>query len=178
MGYRLPMAEMTERVAEAAHEEAARYAHGAPRPLRGYAIILSTYGTAVGGLVGIARLTGRRPPDGINPWELTLLGLATHKISRLIAKDPVVSPLRAPFTRFEGTSAESELAEEVRGHGLRHAVGELVTCPFCTAPWVATGLSAGLVFSRRGTRLVAAAAAAVGISDFLQYAYAQVQQRT
>ncbi|MFD7922153.1 DUF1360 domain-containing protein [Streptomyces sp. NPDC059740] len=44
-----------------------------------------------------------------------LLAAATHKLSRLVAKDPITSPLRAPFTRYQGTSAPSELAEEVRG---------------------------------------------------------------
>ena len=46
--------------------------------------------------------------------------MATHKLSRIIAKDPVTSPLRAPFTTFEGTSGPAELAEEPSsGQGLR-----------------------------------------------------------
>src|SRR6266568_6180594 len=53
---------------------------------------------------------------------------------RLITKDPVTSPLRAPFTVFEGQEGQAELKEEVRGHGARKAVGELVTCPFCSIP--------------------------------------------
>jgi Protein of unknown function (DUF1360) len=32
-------------------------------------------------------------------------------------RNPVTSPLRAPFTRYSGTSGEAELAEEVRGRG-------------------------------------------------------------
>ena len=31
--------------------------------------------------------------------------------------------------------APAELADEVRGHGARHAVGELFTGPFCLAMW-------------------------------------------
>ena len=49
----------------------------------------------------------------------------------------MTSPLRAPFTRFEGASGHAEVAEEVREHGgVKHAVGELLTCPFCLAQWV------------------------------------------
>jgi hypothetical protein len=50
-------------------------------------------------------------------------------------------------------------------------VGELVSCPFCVGVWIATGLSAGLVFAPRLTRLVATAASAVAAADFLHLAY-------
>jgi hypothetical protein len=71
---------------------------------------------------------------------------ATHKLSRLLTKDPVTSPLRAPFASYEGTSGPAELREEARGEGGRKTVGELVTCPFCASVWVATGFTAGLLF--------------------------------
>ncbi|MFA1547804.1 DUF1360 domain-containing protein [Actinomadura chokoriensis] len=103
-------------------------------------------------------LTGRRlrgGPPAIGLTDLALMTITTHKVARLIAKDPVTSPLRAPFTRHSGTAGPSELAEEVRGRGVRHAVGELITCPFCTAQWVATAYAAGLVFVPQATRLPA-----------------------
>lgn len=108
---------------------------------------MGAYGGVVGALSAAVRLSGRRLPDRISPSDLALLSVATHKISRLIAKDPVTSPLRAPFTRFAGTSGEAELAEEVRGQGPRKAVGELVTCPFCLGQWVATAFAFGLVLA-------------------------------
>ena len=107
---------------------------------------------------------------------MLLAGVATHKVARLITKASVTSPLRAPFTRFAGTSGPAELAEEVRGTGLRKAVGELVTCPFCVGEWVATGLTAGLVLAPRATRAVAAVFVELTIADFLQLAYAAAQQ--
>jgi hypothetical protein len=62
--------------------------------------------------------------------------------------------------------------EEVRGgDGVRHAVGELLSCPFCLAMWTAGGLTAGLVFAPRMTRYAATALTAVTASDFLQLAY-------
>jgi hypothetical protein len=103
--------------------------------------------------------------------------VATHKLSRLIAKDTVTAPLRAPFTRFEGPQGQGELHEEVRGHGARHTLGELLTCPFCLAQWVATAFAAGLVFAPRPTRLVASTFATVAISDALQNVYAFLQKK-
>jgi hypothetical protein len=52
----------------------------------------------------------------------------------------------------------------------------LLSCPFCLAVWVATGLTGGLVLAPRLTRLVATALTAVAASDFLQMAYATAQQ--
>jgi hypothetical protein len=92
------------------------------------------------------------------------------------AKDAVTSPLRAPFTQYQGPSGDAELGEEVRGTGLRHSIGELVSCPFCLSVWVATGFAAGLVFAPRFTRLAATTFTAVAVSDALQLGYAAAQQ--
>lgn len=39
------------------------------------------------------------------------------------------------------------------GRGAQKTIGELVTCPFCTSVWVATGFTAGMIFLPRATRL-------------------------
>jgi hypothetical protein len=133
---------------------------------------MATYSAVVTGLAGAARLTGRGlPDDPMSARDVVVAAAATHKLSRLLAKDPVTSPLRAPFTSFAGTSGPAELAEDVRGQGAQKTVGELVTCPFCTGIWVATGLSAGLVFAPRATRLVAGTFAALAGADVLQFAH-------
>jgi hypothetical protein len=151
------------------------YRHGEHRPLAGYSALMSVYLTGVGATAAAARAAGKEAPAGISPWDLAQLSLATHRISRTITKDPVTSPLRAPFAQYEGTSAPAELTEEVRGEGLRHSAGELITCPFCIAQWVATGLTAGLVLAPRATRLVTATFSAVALADFLQYFYVATQ---
>jgi hypothetical protein len=137
---------------------------------------MAAYASAVGLIAGAARFTGREIPDGMSVTDVALAAAATHKLSRLLAKDPVTSPLRAPFTSYEGTSAASELDEEVRGEGARKAIGELVTCPFCIGLWVATGFTAGLVYLPRTTRLTTGTLAAVAGADALQYAYSWLQQ--
>jgi hypothetical protein len=140
------------------------------RPLGGYLVVLGVYGGVTGGLAMLAKALRLRPPEP-SVTDTVLLSLATHKLSRLLTKDAVMSPLRAPFTRYEEPAGDGELMESVRGHGVQHAAGELITCPFCIGVWVATGLSAGLVFAPRLTRLVCTTLTAVAISDGLQLVY-------
>ncbi|MCA2185098.1 DUF1360 domain-containing protein [Nonomuraea cavernae] len=141
------------------------------RPLKSYLRILTVYGGAVATGIAVAALTGRRAPERVGPMDLALMAACTHKVSRLIAKDPVTSPLRAPFTTYEGVSGPSELKEEPR-----NAMGELLACPFCLAQWTATAYAAGLVFAPRFTRLAGVTMTAVAASDWLQLAYAKLMR--
>ncbi|HUR75421.1 MAG TPA: DUF1360 domain-containing protein, partial [Sporichthya sp.] len=86
------------------------------------------------------------------------------------------APLRAPFTERTGAGEGNEVNDTARGEGVRHTVGELVSCPFCLSQWVATGLVFGLVFAPGPTRLLASTLAAVAGADFLHHAYATAQQ--
>ena len=156
--------------------EQAEYSQGEERPLSAYAGGMAVYSGLVLTLAGIARAQRRALPTP-TPFEVLLLATATHKLARLISKENITSALRAPFTRYEGTAGPAELHEEVRGHGVKHAVGELITCPFCLAQWTATGFTFGLVFAPRATRLVATTMTAVAGSDFLQLAYSWSQQK-
>jgi hypothetical protein len=159
------------------HRQAATYSNGEERPLAGYLKLMSIYATGTASAYLTARRLGR-PVPRLSPWDVAQLAVATHKVARMIAKDPVTSPFRAPFTTYEGVSAPSELHEEVRGHGLRHSVGELLTCPMCLAQWVATGFGMGLMFSPATTRLMLSTFSAVAGADFLQHVYVKMQQVT
>jgi len=168
---------VADQVVEAARREEAEYSAGESRPLGAYLALLGTYGGTCAGLVGLARLLRATPPDRVNAADLALITVATHKLSRILTKDPVTSPLRAPFTRFRGSTGPAELEEEVRESSpARHGVGELLTCPFCTAQWVATGFVFGLVVAPRFTRVAASVFTAVAGSDALQFAYARLEQ--
>ena len=80
------------------------------------------------------------------------------------------------FTTFVEPSGEGEVHEEVRGTGVRHAVGELLSCPFCIAVWVATGLAFGMLLAPRATRVVTSVLCAAAGSDYLQLAYATLRR--
>ncbi|HEY1687645.1 MAG TPA: DUF1360 domain-containing protein [Solirubrobacteraceae bacterium] len=153
------------------------YAPGQERPLGSYAILTGAYTTGLAG--GLIALRARRHPLSERPTagDLLLIGIATHKLSRLIAKDKVTSFIRAPFTRFQESSGQGEVEEEPCGHGLRLAVGELLVCPYCLSQWVATALTLGLVGAPRLTRLTSSVFVAHTISDFLQVAYRAAEDR-
>ena len=99
------------------------------RPLRAYALLAIVYNTIFGGFLLLARRRGKMDELARQATlgNVLLYGVATHKLSRLIAKDWVTSPLRAPFTTYEGHASGSEVNETPRGHGMQLALGELIT---------------------------------------------------
>jgi Protein of unknown function (DUF1360) len=165
------LTEAKSKVSGAARAAGERYGGGADRPLRGYVAAMGTYAGLVGAIAAAARAAGAEVPDGLRPGDIGLAAVATHKLSRLLTRDPVTSPLRAPFTAYRGTEGPAELAEDARGRGGQKTVGELITCPFCTGVWIATGLTAGLIFAPRATRLAAGTLTALAGADVLQYAH-------
>ncbi len=153
-----------------------RYGGASELPLGGYVVTLATYTTLVATLTATARVTGRKAPDGLSVKDAVMMAVAIHKLSRLLTKDPVTSPIRAPFAVHEGVSGPAELADEPRGRGAGKTIGELVTCPFCAEVWIGTGMTAGLVFLPTMTRLVMGTFAAVAGADILQYVHAWLEK--
>jgi hypothetical protein len=152
------------------------YRQGADRPLGGYAVAMSVFG-ALAGIAGVVAALRGTSSRRISPYDLLLMTAGTHKLARLVTKDAVTSPLRMPFTRYEETGGPGEVMEEPRKDSqLRHAIGELVSCPFCLAVWVATGFSIGFLFAPRFTRVVASMLTAVAGADYLQLIYARLQK--
>jgi hypothetical protein len=165
-----------ETIADAAAHQQRAYAHGEDRPLGGYVVIVTVYAASTAAGVALVRARHRRLPRHISVRDVAFIALGTFQLARVITKKPITSALRAPFTRYEGTSGPAELRESVRGSGVRHAIGELVTCPFCTAHWIATAFGFGMVLAPDATRLVAAMLAAEAGADFLQFGYARVRR--
>ena len=97
--------------------------------------------------------------------------VATQKAARLITKDRVLSTVRAPFTEYEGKAGPGQVSERARGRGLRRAVGELLTCPYCIGLWVSSTFVAGLLTVPRATRWIATVFTVLSGSDVLQIAY-------
>ena len=112
-----------------------------------------------------------RLPRRFSLLDLALLGIATHKLSRIVAKDRITGILRAPFVSYVRSSGAGEVEEEPRGRGFQRGIGHLISCPYCMAPWCATALGFGLLFVPRVTRFFAGILASVATSDFLHRAY-------
>ena len=152
------------------------YTNGEERPLAGDLGAMSVYVGLVSAAAAAVRASGRELPDRIPAADAALMTVATFRLARRIAKDPVTSPIRAPFTRFQGPSGHAEVAEEVREHGgVKHAVGELLTCPFCLAQWVGTAFVFSYVAAPKATRLAALTMTMVAGSDVLQFVYDGIQ---
>jgi hypothetical protein len=152
------------------------YTNGEERPLAGDLGAMGVYLGLVSAAAAAVRASGRQLPDRIPLGDAVLLTVGTFRLARRLAKDPVTAPIRALFTRFEGASGHAEVAEEVREHGgAKHAVGELLTCPFCLAQWVGTGFVFGYVAAPKATRLAALTMTMVAGSDVLQFAYDAIQ---
>jgi hypothetical protein len=147
--------------------------HG--RPLGGYAVLTGAFLALSGSFCAWLRASGRELPDRVAPGDLALITVATHKASRLVAKDRVTSAVRAPFTRYEDDTGAGEVSEVPRGRGLRRAVGELVVCPYCLGLWIAAGFTAGIAVAPRGTRWTASVFTALFGSDVLQIAYKKAE---
>lgn len=140
-----------------------------------YLTAMTVFGTAWAGFAGLVA-SGRAVVPEEYAWrDLVLGGLATHKFTRVISKDGVTTPIRAPFTVFEGEAGDAEVDERPRDEHPLHTIGELLTCPFCLGPWVASAYVGGLALAPRATRTWAAVFSVVAASDFLQQAYAMVR---
>jgi hypothetical protein len=147
------------------------------RPLAAYSALTAVFGTSMVSSLVLLRASGRELPERPRAGDLLLLGVATHKLSRLVTKDRVTSFIRAPFTRYQEPAGHGEVEEQPRGHGLRLALGELLVCPYCVAQWIAGGLAVGLVAAPRTTRFIAGIYVAETVSDVLQLAYKAAEDR-
>ena len=146
------------------------------KPIKSYAVLISAFGGLASTFALWFRRSGRALPDRMEAQDLLLLTVASHKTSRLIAKDRVTTPVRAPFVEFQGEGGPGEVNERARGEGLRRAVGELLTCPYCLGMWTSAGYAAGLLVAPRFTRWVAAVFATFFGSELLQIAYKKAEE--
>lgn len=146
-------------------------------PFLPYLTLMSLFGTLVGTALAVARRQGRELPERVSAGQVLLVGTASHKLSRILTKDKVTSPLRAPFTELKGRGGPAEVKERSRGSGLRKAIGELLICPFCLGLWVVAAFSIGMVFAPRVTRFIASLFSALTVSDFFQIAYKAAEDK-
>ena len=151
-------------------------------PYRAYATIVGTFLAGLGAVSGIAATRGR-PHYRMAPIDLALLGLATFKASRTVARDKVTSFVREPFV--EGDAYDGEDEEPTHDTGMKQALGELVTCTRCIGTWIGASLASIQILAPRTGRLLTSVLAAGAVNDFLLAGFAaltskanEVEQRT
>lgn len=140
-----------------------------------YALVLGVYAAFAGGLSLAVRRWRRGSVPVPKLGDVALLGLATFRLSRLVSKEKVLAPVREPFVGRTEPGQRGELNSEPAGTGVRRAFGELLTCPFCVAIWIATALTALFAAAPRIARLIAGGLAAVVVADWSQHAHAGLQ---
>jgi hypothetical protein len=133
-------------------------------PYRAYAAIVGTFVTGLGVVSGLAAARGR-PAHEISTTDLALLGLATFKASRTVARDKVTSFVREPFVEGEAYDGEDE--KPTHETELKQALGELVTCTRCIGTWLGAGLASMQILAPRTGRLLTSVLAAGAVNDFL-----------
>jgi hypothetical protein len=146
-------------------------------PFAIYAGLTALFNGAYAGALVAAKRSGRGLPEKVSAGDVLLIGVASHKLSRLVAKDKITAFVRAPFTEYQGRGAPAEVEESPRGNGLQRTIGGLLTCPYCLGLWAAGGFHVGLVYAPRATRIVASTFTALTISDFLQIGYKAAEDR-
>ncbi|MBV9605451.1 MAG: DUF1360 domain-containing protein [Solirubrobacterales bacterium] len=145
-------------------------------PFRTYAALAGAFNAAFAGGLVAARRSGRLP-DRIETRDVLLIGTASHKLSRLLAKDKITTFLRAPFTEYQGRGGPAEVEERSREGEVRGAIGELLICPYCLGLWASGAFHLGLIFAPRTTRVLTSTLTALTLSDFLQIAYKAAEDK-
>ena len=137
-------------------------------PYRAYATIAGIFLAGLGAVSGVA--AGRkRPLPEMTAIDLALLGLATFKASRTLARDKVTSFVREPFV--EGDAYDGEDEQPTHETEMKQAIGELVTCTRCIGTWIGAGLASTQILAPRTGRLLTTVLAAGAVNDFLLAAF-------
>ena len=144
-------------------------------PLVDYALLATTFTTLTGGAI-LGAVRQGACPTALPLHDAALLGLATARLTRLVTREKVTRPIRAPFTENEPGADPGEVAEQPRGEGLTRAIGELLTCPRCFAMWASSALSLAYVFAPGPTRVVSGILAASLISDWVNVRFAHARE--
>lgn len=134
-----------------------------PSSVSDYAALNAVWSTGLAALVLTMRgRAAERPP--IPYPELIPIGVATFTLSKVIAKEKVGAWVREPFVEQD----ENHKPKEPRGEGMRHAIGELMTCTRCVGAWSALGLVGLRIASPPTGRIVTSVLTTAAVNDFLQ----------
>lgn len=120
--------------------------------------------TLIATFLSAAGLAGRQPPR-VGTLDVALMGLASHRIGRMIAFERVAAPIREPFTATVPHESGADETVVARGRGVRWVLGELLSCPICVGTWAALGLAIGMSLLPGPTRFVIRVLAVTGLAE-------------
>ncbi len=130
---------------------------------------------AYGALVAAAAVTTYRrgaTTDPVTGAELVPIAAATFALSKLIAREKVGAWIRDPFVEVH------EGERRPQGTGLRHAMGELLTCTRCLGAWSALGVVTLRLAAPPAGRMVTTVLAASAANDFGQAGFRWLCRKT
>jgi hypothetical protein len=112
-----------------------------------------------------ARLMHKGQDLNLRPFDLLMLGLTSFRVGRMIAFEGVAAPLREPFTETRPDDSGAGQTVVATGHGARHVIGELMSCPICAGTWVAALLVYMLHLLPGPTRVFLAIMSTTGVAE-------------
>ena len=145
-----------------------------PAGREGRLLKLTLIGTFFASVLAVGR-ERRQAPLGMR--DLLLVGLASHRIGRMMAFERVAEPLRAPFTATVPDDSGVDETVVARGHGLRWVLGELLSCPTCVATWSALALTIGRSLVPGPTQMLVNVLAIVGVAELTTNAVEDLEWR-
>jgi hypothetical protein len=101
----------------------------------------------------------------LTPFDLTLLGLSTYRLGRLVAFDKVFEPVRSFVTETKKDETGAGSTVVPKGRGAQRSLGELISCPICAGTWIAAGLVYGLQILPSPTRLFLWLNSSIGVAE-------------
>ena len=128
-----------------------------------YMALNAVFAALLGGVAFAAR-ERTRAGEPLGTRELAVTGMASFALAKVIARERIGTWVREPFVEEEGSG-------EPRGRGIRHAVGELLTCTRCVGAWSALGLVGLRLTSPTTGRVVNDVLAVSAMNDWLQASF-------
>lgn len=148
---------------------------GGESPYPAYKLLSFTFNGALL-LVATSKAAKRTfvAPMGLGDFALT--AAAAHKLAQIISGERVTMYIRSPFTWQKDEGKGGERKEIPKEHGIHRAIGELLTCPYCLAPWISGTLIAGHIFFPVQTRVITTVFAATAAADWLSQLKSKLNQ--
>jgi hypothetical protein len=105
--------------------------------------------------------------DDFTALDLVMLGLASYRTGRMVAYDKIFETERMPFAETVPDPTGAGETVVPKGTGVRHAIGELISCPICVGTWIAAILVFGLTVLPGPTRMFLKIMSGIGLAEFI-----------